>query len=144
MDISIEHIGIQLVLFLLLWFVLRELYFKPLLKLIHRREELTVGKEKEASDWTDKIDALQAEYQTQIQETKDKLENERLQLMTQVQTDTKKKVSEAQLKSASELKSLTEKLSEDITNLKNDLPRVADEISKEIVKSVTTSKVVRL
>lgn len=63
---------IQWGLFLYSFLVLNFLVFRPVLRILQRRRELTVGAEQEAEAFNEKTDALIAEHSQRMQEARSK------------------------------------------------------------------------
>lgn len=60
----------QLGIFIVVYFILKFLVFNPVLKIIEKRRELTVGMEQQAKDFSGKTEKLIEEYSQNIQKAR--------------------------------------------------------------------------
>jgi F-type H+-transporting ATPase subunit b len=67
--ITIDYsVGLQIVSFLVFWFLLNKLLFKPYLAILEEREHKTEGTRAEAAQLAEEADRLKAEYEKIIAE----------------------------------------------------------------------------
>ena len=66
LDLSVWSVVYQIVLFLVLWFVLSKVLFRPYLKLLEEREGKTAGARNETADLESAGARLKAQYEERI------------------------------------------------------------------------------
>lgn len=132
----------QLVIFIALIFILKKLYYEPVLKLLRRRESLTSGKLSEAEELKVKMAELKAGYEKQMSQLRDSFDQERRDALQQIRQQSEKKLSEARTKIEARLQHQRKDLTEEIKKLQALVPEWSEEIMNEITKAMTQSKVV--
>ncbi len=134
---------IQLGIFLYVLFVLRALFFKPILKILNRREQLTSGRIGEAADMKKEMEQIKEHFDSEIATLRNSLEEQRHEALRRTKEIAEKKLTEA--KARIERQGLEKRglLEQDHKKLKARIPELRDSIAQEIVSAMTHSRVVR-
>jgi F-type H+-transporting ATPase subunit b len=140
---NLFQVLIQLGIYLFLIFVLKTLYFAPILELLKKREALTSGRVEGAAELRKQTETLRAQYDAQIASARDRMDQERHEALMLVKERTEKTIHEA--KSGIEKKSANHhrEISSEAQKLRLKLPELSADVSKEIVNAITNSRVVR-
>lgn len=134
-DVDLTFVG-QIVLFALLFLLLKPMLFDPMLALFEERERRTAGAKDEARKMFADADAMVAEYEVELDKVKrqageerDKLRAEgqrrEQQILAKVRADTNELVEEGR-----------KKLEKDGATLRAELDGAAQEIAKEMATRV--------
>ncbi|MBN8553858.1 MAG: hypothetical protein J0L93_00255 [Deltaproteobacteria bacterium] len=134
---------IQLGIYLGLIFILKILFFDPILKLLNKREALTEGKKEEASGMREKITAIRIKFDSKMSEVKQSLEGQRQIELKMVKERAEQKLSEAKSKVERKLIDHQIEMEAELKRLRGQLPQLSSEISNEITKAILGAKVVR-
>ena len=134
---------IQLGIYLGLIFILKILFFDPILKLLKKREALTDGKKEEASGMREKIQAIKSKFDLKMSEVKQALENQRQTELKMVKERAEKKLAEAKSKVERKLIDHQIEMEAELKRLRAQLPQLSSEISNEITKAILGAKVVQ-
>ncbi|MCH8029793.1 MAG: ATP synthase F0 subunit B [Candidatus Dadabacteria bacterium] len=132
-----KTIVIQIVIFAISVFILNALIFKPMLELTEKREQLTVGTVKEASELAAKTAQLIEEYETKINKARAEVFGQREELRRATQAEASKIIqkirNEAQALLEQERVKLAGKVREMKEQIKPEIELLARRVASEIV-----------
>lgn len=129
---------------MVLFFVLKSLYFEPLLALLKKREGLTLGKKSEAENLRLKFEELSSTYNTRMRQAKEAMEARRVDALQKVKSSAEQKIHEAKTKAEKKLWDYQDSLELEAKNLRLKFSGLAMDLKKEIVGAMVSSRVVRL
>jgi F-type H+-transporting ATPase subunit b len=135
---------IQLGIYLALIFILKGLFFDPILALLRKREALTTGKKGEALGMREKISQLKAEYEAKMSDVKKSIDLQRRDELGAIRERAEKKLNDAKTKADRKLMDHQLEMEAEIKRLRGQLPQLSADISSEISKAIIGAKVVRL
>ncbi len=137
-------IFIQAGIYLAIFFILKTLYFRPILELLKKREQLTQGRRTESGELEAQLAAIKATYDSQLKEVREKLEVERLQSIQKVRTAAEDRISQAKSKSEKAQTEHSDALDREAKSVRGKFSVLSGDIKKEIVSSMVSSRVVSL
>ena len=127
------------VILLVFYFILRALFFKPLLKVMAEREEKTIGARKAA-------EAAQAAATEKVKQYQEALKQARAQVYAEQEAARKKLLDErgaalkdARAKAATEVNAAKERIAKDLAAAVRDIETSVAQLSSEIVRRVLQS-----
>lgn len=132
---------VQLVIFLVLVVLLSRLLFKPILKLLEKRDDLIHGGKRQADQFTAKAKELMGQYEQGLAEARRRALAERERLKAEalsIEAEMLKRVGEECQRFLEETKA---KIQAESARAKEDLRKQADLISLEIAEKVLGRKV---
>jgi len=125
-------------------FVLNFFFFKPIMRVLRRREEMTVGKTGEAEEFTKQMEALQTRYDMEISSLKASLEESRHETIRRQRELADKKVQDARQRVERQAAEKKGALMQEYEKVRDRLPSLSESVAKEVVGALTTSRVVKL
>ncbi|MDB5037116.1 MAG: hypothetical protein JWQ35_644 [Bacteriovoracaceae bacterium] len=135
---------IQIGIYLVLFFILKAYYFKPILALLKKRESLTVGKLDEVSDLTKKMEGLRAEYESRMKAARESMESHRMEALQRIRQNSEEKIHQAKIKLEKSLSDHQEALEREAKIIRTKFATLAVDLKKEIEGAILSSRVVRL
>lgn len=135
---------IQAGIYLALFFILKKLYFGPLINLLKKRDELTVGKMDESTELAKKIETLSAQYEADMKRAREEIESQRQETLRRVRTSAEEKIHDAKSKVEKKLSEFQDSLDKESKNIRTKFPAMSTELQKEIIGAILNSKVVQL
>ena len=136
-----KTIVIQFFIFLIALYLLNSLFFKPMLDLADKREELTKGTVGEARDLTEKAEEVINEYNAKIELARDEAFEKRAEIRKEGQVESEKLVSEARNHSQNSLESYQNDLESHISKIKENVKPEIDSLAKEIASKILGKEV---
>lgn len=136
-----KTILIQFLIFLIALYFLNSLFFKPMLDLADKREELTKGTVDEARDLTQKAEEVINEYNVKIEQARDEAFEKRAEIRKEGQVEAERLVSEARDHSQKSLESYQNELESHISKIKENVKPEIDLLAKEIASKVLEKEV---
>jgi len=127
---------IQIINFLLIIFVLNLLLYKPLLKILEKRQEQISASEKEVGDLNLTIEKRMAEYEAKIQKAKLEAMEQRHGILQEGADVSKKIMDEARADIVGMMEQFQEKLKAEMDQARNVLHNSSRKISMEIAEKV--------
>lgn len=144
MDFNLSTFLIQGGIFLYVLFVLNFLFFKPIMAILKRREEVTVGKVGAAEEYQRQIAELQEKYDSEINRLKSSLEESRHEAIKRQRDVAERKVQEAKTRLERQTAEKRALLVQEYEKVRDRIPTLSEGVAKEIVSAMLKSKVVRL
>ncbi len=135
---------IQAGIYLALFFILKTLYFEPLLALISRREAMTTGKAEQADALIKKTEELRQAYQQKIQDFRFQMLQEKEQKLQSIRQEVSE-LSEAARKKLEEAASKNESAFEsEVKQVRAKFPILSNELSQSIVDVIRSPGIASL
>lgn len=135
---------IQLGIFLYVLFVLHFLIIRPVMKLLERRDALTMGRVDEAVDFEKQIDELEFRIDSEVSALKVSLDEQKQDTLKRNREIAEARVAEARNRVERQIEEQRSGLEADATRVRSKVPSMAQSIADEIVKTMLQSKVVKL
>ena len=136
-----KTIVIQFLIFLVALYLLNSLFFKPLLQLADKRDELTKGTVSEAKDLTQKAEDVINEYNQKIEQARDEAFEKRGEIRKEAQTAAESMVSEVRSHSQTSLDNYKNELDSHISKIKENVKPEIDMLAKDIAAKVLGKEV---
>jgi len=127
---------IQIINFLVLIFVLNLLLYKPILKIMGRRQETISASEEEVKNLNETIEARMAEYEAKIRDAKVSAMGQRNEILQQGTAVGKEMMDGAKKEIAGMMDDFQQKLNAEMEKAKSILHNQSRLISKEIAEKV--------
>ena len=127
---------IQIINFLVLIFVLNLLLYKPILKIMGRRQETISASEEEVKNLNETIEARMAEYEAKIRDAKVNAMGQRNEILQQGTAVGKEMMDGAKKEIAGMMDDFQQKLNAEMEKAKSILHNQSKLISKEIAEKV--------
>lgn len=144
MDVSLVNIVVHFIIYGVILVVLQQLYFKPILALIRRRESLTVGRTEQGKDLRLKLENMKAEYSERIDSVKEELYEKKKEALGAVRSECDQKLVALKRSNDEQLKSQVQKLESEIETVREKIPSIGESLAQEVVEAITKSRVVKL
>ncbi len=124
----------QIILFLILWTMLRRLLFEPNLAVLANRERQSAGALKEAEQIKADAEGKGEEYRTQLAEARSGAMQEVEAVYREAEEQSRALVEEARHESAQTLAQMRETLEKEISAVRQDLEKRVPDFSNEIAE----------
>lgn len=134
-DVDLTFVG-QIVLFALLFLLLKPMLFDPMLKLFEERERRTAGAKDEARAMYKEADAIVAEYEVELEKVKRQAGEERDKLRAEGQRREQQILAKVRAETNAMVDEGRSKLEKDATALRAELSVTANELAKEMASRV--------
>jgi F-type H+-transporting ATPase subunit b len=134
-DVDLTFVG-QIVLFALLFLLLKPMLFDPMLKLFEERERRTAGAKDEARAMYKEADAIVAEYEVELEKVKRQAGEERDKLRAEGQRREQQILAKVRSETNAMVDEGREKLAKDAATLRAELAVTANELAKEMASRV--------
>ena len=129
-------LGVQLVLFLVLYFVLKPLLWKPTLEVLDRRKALTTGRKEQAEAGNAEIAKLEAEYLDKLRAARNGANEERNKIRATAMAASKEQVEGAKNEAAKTIAAIRAEVAKAVTGARTQLKGEA-----EAAAAVMTAKI---
>ena len=136
-------IWIQIGIFLYVVLMLRSLVFAPLLKILAKRDEITVGRVDAAAEMQKEIGEMRAKVDAEIQSLRSSLEERRHDTIRRNREISEKKIQEAKERVEKQILEKRGSLIQEQESVRSKIPGMAESVSQEIIKALSSSRVVR-
>ncbi|MBI2357372.1 MAG: ATP synthase F0 subunit B [Deltaproteobacteria bacterium] len=132
---------VQIVAFLVLWFLLSKLLFGPFLGLADERERRTEGTKREAAALSTEGEGLRSEYERAIENAREEGRNLREALLEQGRETQERLLAEAREESAKMVQAVREDLRRAMQRERELAAREAEGIARQIAEKVLGRRV---
>ncbi|MFQ5904613.1 MAG: hypothetical protein ACE5JO_13090 [Candidatus Binatia bacterium] len=132
---------VQIVSFLLLWFLLTKLLFKPFLGLLVERERRTEGVRAETSLLMDEGERLRAEYESGIARARDEGNAVKEAILSEARQAREQLLAQAREEAGSLLKTVREEVRREMQRERELAAREAEVIAQQMVEKILGRRV---
>ncbi len=126
----------QLLIFLVVTISLTYLVFKPTLKIIQKRRELTLGKQTEAKDLQTEADILMKKYEEQLEEMRTQGSEIQKELIRQGNEVAEEIIKRAKLKNKEMLTKSLDELNKQKIQASQEMEKQASNVSQDIISKI--------
>ena len=134
---------IQAVIYIGVLIIVKFLYFDPILRLVKKRESLTLGRQGEAVQMTARLESARTQYSSQL----DGVKNEQSLLheseIKKARGIADEQINQARVKVEMKLLQAQKDLNAELAQVRSKIPPVAESVAAEIAAAVMSAKVVR-
>jgi len=127
---------VQIVSFLVLWFLLSRLLFKPFVALLEERERRTEGVKAEAAGLTDEGERLRAEYERAIARAKDEGAAVKEAIVQEARQGREQLLSEAREKAAEMLSAIRQEIQKELSRGRELAAQEAEAIARQMAEKI--------
>lgn len=132
---------IQIVAFIVLWFLLSKLLFKPFLGLIEERERRTEGVKAEAQALVEEGERLRAEYESAIAKVREEGNAVKEAVLNEARQKRERLLAQAREEAAGHLATVREEIREELARGRQAAVREAEAIAREMAEKVLGRKI---
>ncbi|MGH7829798.1 MAG: ATP synthase F0 subunit B [Candidatus Binatia bacterium] len=132
---------VQIVSFLLLWFFLSRLLFRPFLRLLEEREQRTEGARAEAALLREEAERLRAEYEEQVMRAKDEGASIKEALRHEAAKARERLLGEARETASRRLEAMRAEMQRELQRGRELGAREADAVGAQMVEKILGRKV---
>ncbi|TVQ79164.1 MAG: hypothetical protein EA369_05220 [Bradymonadales bacterium] len=123
--------------------VLKFLYIDPVLALLKKRDQLTVGQKKSANELEQKLEEISEKYHSAITKTKRDLEAVRSEQLERVRKESEARLKQTERELGQKIKEHDRELARELEAVSEKIPDLASSISQEIKRALIETRVVR-
>ena len=127
---------LQVVLFLVLWAVLKRLWFDPALRLIKERASRSEGEVEKARVLEAEVARLRQEHETAVQRARAEAQREVADIIRLAEAEQKQLISQANDDAQRTLSDVRERVAEDIATARRTLHDEVGPIAREVARQV--------
>lgn len=144
MEINFGLIAIHLAIYIALILILKKLYFDPVFAVLKKREALTQGKKESAEELKKEMEELKGFYSSEMQKLHSNLESKRQEALKHSREEANRVVQKTKRKNEDRLKAHQQSVEEQIEEVRRSLPDMGSHLGDDIIKALTTAKVVKV
>ena len=127
---------VQIALFVVLWLLLKRLWFDPALKITHERARRSEGAIKEARAIQAEAEQLRARHAASLDEVRGESKREMQDILRAAEQEQKRRIAEARAEAQGTLAEVQARITEEVATARQDLREQAREIAQEVVRKV--------
>lgn len=142
LEFNLHTFVAQIILFIILFGVLKNLFFDPILKVLRRRESLTVGKKSDVEKLLAQTQELQDRYDQKLRSLLNELDLKKKAEVTSLTESLQAQVKEAEAKAKKRISEHEILLQTEINSARARVQVLSDEVSRDIVQAISESRVV--
>lgn len=135
-----QTLFVQAGIFIAIFFILKALYFEPVLELLKRRDAATTGKTEEANQMLVQIESMKKDYNDRLHRVRLDLEKNRETRLASLRADLSKDLEQLKAKIDEGSKAHQTLLDGETNAARLRFSALAADLKKEIVDSVTSLK----
>ena len=138
---SIATVLIQIVAFLVLWFLLAKFLFKPFIALLEEREKRTEGLKAAAASLTAEVEKLRAEYESAIAKANEEGAAVKETILQEARRTRERLLAESRSQAAERLTAVREEIRKEIAKGRELALQEAAAIARQMAEKVLGRKV---
>ncbi len=127
---------IQFVIFVVMYFVLRQFLFQPYLKMRAERAERIDGAEARASEMAKKRESLDRDYQSRLEKTRAKAEEERLRIQTEARAREGELLVEARARAQGRVQETQKAIAAQVAAAEGELQKQVEPLAMALAKKL--------
>jgi F-type H+-transporting ATPase subunit b len=127
---------IQFVIFVVMYFVLRQFLFAPYLKMRAERAERIDGAERKAQDMAKKRAELDSDYQTRLEKTRAKAEEERLRIQNEARAREAELLAEARARAQARVQETQRSIASQVAAAESELQKQVEPLAMALTKKL--------
>ena len=135
-----QTLFIQAGIFIAILFILKTLYFEPILELLRRRAAATTGRVEEADQMIAQMEAMKRDYNDRLYRVRSELEKNRETQLASLRDELTQDLERLKAKMDEGAKTHLEILDREVKTAHGRFPALAQELKKEMIESITTLK----
>lgn len=135
----VQHGSVYVVLLL----ILKILYIDPVLRLLKKRESLTLGRAEKSKELATELQQMKEAYHAKISLLREEIEGSRAERLKALRAQTEERIKRTKKENEAKLTQLRKELDRELNSLRQNLSEHSSEVQKEILKVVLEGKVVR-
>jgi len=127
---------IQFVIFVVMYFVLRQFLFQPYLKMRAERAERIDGAEARAGEMAKKRESLDRDYQSRLEKTRAKAEEERLRIQTEARAREGELLAEARARAQGRVQETQKAIAAQVAAAEGELQKQVEPLAMALAKKL--------
>ena len=127
---------VQIAIFLVLWVVLKRLWFDPALRVVRERRVRSEGALNEARAIQAEAERLRAEHARSLEEARAEAQREMGEIVRRAEADQKRVVAEAHAEAERVLATAREQIGRDVTTARQSLRESAHEVARAVAEKL--------
>jgi len=127
---------VQIVLFIALWLVLKQLWFDPALRVIRERGARSEGSVKEARAIQAEAERLRAEHAAALDQAKGEAQSQMHEMLRHAESEQQRLIAEARDEAQRTLTEVRARIEEEVTKARAELRDSAGEIARIVAQRV--------
>jgi F-type H+-transporting ATPase subunit b len=127
---------VEIVIFVVLWLVLRRFWFAPALRIIHERTRRSEGAIEEARAIQAEAERLRAEHAAALDQARSEAQREMQDVLRAVEAEQKQQLAEARDDAQRTLTEVRARISEEVTAARAGLREQAREIARDVARVI--------
>jgi F-type H+-transporting ATPase subunit b len=127
---------VQILIFLVLWFALKRLWFDPALHVMHERSKRSEGAVAEARAIQAEAERLRAEHAAALDSARAEAHRETQEVLRVAEAEQKRLVAEAREEAQRTLGEVRARIAEDVTEARRGLREQSGQIAREVAQKV--------
>jgi F-type H+-transporting ATPase subunit b len=131
-----ETFVVQILIFVVLWFVLKRLWFEPALRIIHERAKRSEGAVAEARAVQAEAEQLRAEHAGALENARGEAQREMHEILRAAEAEQKRLLGEARDEAQRTLTEVRARIAEEVAQARRGLRDEAGEIARQVAQKV--------
>ena len=127
---------VQIALFVVLWLLLKRLWFDPALKIAHERAKRSEGAIKEARAIQAEAEQLRAQHAAALDEVRGEAQREMQDILRVAEQEQKRVIAAARDEAHEKMAAVQARISEEVATARRELREQAREIAQDVVRKV--------
>ena len=127
---------IQIVLFVVLWLVLKRLWFDPALRLMRERAARSEGAVSEARAIQEEAERLRAEHAAALDQVRSEAQREMQEVVRGAEQEQKRLIAAAREEAERTLADARSRIAEEVARARHGLREQAEQVSREVARKV--------
>lgn len=143
MDIQWQVLVLHLVIYIGVMLILNQVYFKPVLQLLRKRDALTTGRKESSQELLNKMEDLKSKYAAEMNAVKTEVDQKKHAALKEVRDEAAKKIEDVKLSMDAKIKEHQEKINAETEVVRQKLPDIGSKLGDEMIEAIMTAKVSR-
>ena len=127
---------VQIVLFVVLWLLLKRLWFDPALKITHERAKRSEGAIKEARAIQAEAEQLRAQHAAALDKVRGEAQREMQDILRVAEQEQKRVIAAARDEAQERMAAVQARITEEVATARQELRAQAREIAQDVVRKV--------
>jgi F-type H+-transporting ATPase subunit b len=131
-----ETFLIEILIFVVLWVVLKRLWFDPALRIVRERAARSEGGVAEARAIQAEAERLRAEHAAALEQARTEAQREMQDILRTAEAEQKRLIAEARSEAQGTLGEVRTRIAEEVTAARRELRDQAEQIAREVARKV--------
>lgn len=136
-------LGVQLVIFIVLYFALRALYFRPFLNLLEFREKATADRQRKVEEFNRLVEEKEQSYHEQIAKAKQQAGEKSHVLLAKAKSEAATTIGQTRTKNKKKIEEARAGITKEAMQVKEDLKKETGKVSEFFLNKLVGSHMSR-